>query len=254
MYCNEGEEVARKCADAWLRKWCAISSEGQSDEEKAKQLEWHLHENNFERMRGDSFFDYLGKYISKDGGDMPDGYVNEGGGKWWGKINQASIPYALEVDETPAVDLVMQRRIMRTIYKLRERRMQGALDALHPVAENPRLQRDLLAKAIYQMHKGSGTTPKSARKMATRMMFKLNGSRKLPNAPIKVGQSSRLDSKQKITRLPRHGKITLLGRPVPITDAVERMVKGNTDYAARKRIFSDNYQPLRNTENNQSTA
>ncbi|MBK1829706.1 hypothetical protein JIN77_03135 [Verrucomicrobiaceae bacterium R5-34] len=252
IYCNEGEEVARKCADAWLRKWCAISSEGQSDEEKAKQLEWHLHENNFERMRGDSFFDYLGKYISKDGGNMPEGYVNEGGGKWWGKINRASIPYAVEVDQTPEVALTMQRRIMRVIYKLREKRMQGALDALHPAAENPRLQRDQLAKAIYQMHKASGMRPISARKMATRLVFRLDGCRKLPNAPIKVGQSSRFDCKQKITRLPRHGKITLLGRPVPITDAIERMVSGAADHAARKRIFSDDYHPPYEIGSNES--
>ena len=249
IYCNEGEYQAKECANAWLRKWCTISSEGQSDEEKAKQLEWHLHENNFERMRGDSFFDYLGKYIGKDGGNMPEGYVNEGGGKWWGRINRASIPYALEVDETPEIDLRMQRRIMRAIYKLRERKMQGSLDAQNSVAESPRLQRDKLERVLYQMHKGQGMTPKAARKMATRMMSRLDGSRKLPNAPIKVGQSSRLDCEQKITRLPRHGKVTLLGRPAPITDAIERMISGTADHEARKRIFSDNYQSPQKHEN-----
>ena len=252
IYCNKSEELARECANAWLRKWCAISSEGQRDDEKAKQLEWHLHDNNFERMRGDSFFDYLGKYIGKDGGEMPEGYCDEGGGRWWGKINRAAIPYATEVNETPEIDMQMQRQVIRIFYKLREVRMQGALDAHHPVAERPRLQRDKLAKALYQMHKEQGLTVKSARKLATRMIFRLNGSRKLPNAPIKVGQSSRLDCKQKITRLPRHGKITLLGRPVPITDAIERMVSGAADHAARKRIFSDDYQPLQKTENNES--
>ena len=244
LYCNDGGELARECALAWLRKWCAISSEGQSDEEKAKQLEWHLHEKNFEKMRGDSFFDYLGKYIGKDGGDMPDGYVNEGGGKWWGKINKAVIPYAEEVDETPQVDLAMQWQIMRVIRKVRQQRMQGALDALHPVAENPRLQRDELAKAIYRMRKDEyGETPKSARKMATRWMFRNDGARKLVNAPIKVGQSSRWDCKKKITKLPKHGKVTLLGRPIPITEAIERMITCAVDHAARKRIFADGYQP-----------
>ena len=250
LYCNEGEEAARECAHAWLRKWCAISSEGQSDENKAKQLDVHLHETNFEKMRGDSFFDYLGKYIGKDGGNMPDGYINEGGGKWWGKINKAAIPYAVEVDETPDIDLEQQWQIKRIFCKLREQRAQGAIDSLHFVASNPRLQCEQLAKALYRNHKEHGATPKSARKMATRMMFRIDGSRKVTTAPIKIGQSSRLDCKKKITRLPKHGKVVLLGRPIPITDAIERMITGAADYAARKRIFSDNYQPPQKNEDN----
>jgi len=242
LYCNDGEEAARECAVAWLRKWCAISSEGQTEEEKAKQLEWHLHENNFEKMRGDSFFDYLGKYIGKDGGGMPEGYANEGGGKWWGRINQAAIPFAEEIDETPEIDLVTQKQIMRIGHKLRQQRMQGALDSQHFVASDPRRQRDELAKAVYKKHKEEGLTPIAARKWATNALFRMDGSRKLPNAPIKVGQSSRQDCKRKITRLPKHGKIILLGRPIPITDAIERFVAPRIDKKARSRIFGDNYE------------
>lgn len=42
---------------------------------------------------------------------------------------------------------------------------------------------------------------------------------------------------------PKHGKVVLLGRPIPITDAIERMLTGAADHAARKRIFSDDYSP-----------
>lgn len=89
----------------------------------------------------------------------------------------------------------------------------------------------------------------AARKLATRIFFKIDGARKLTHAPIKVGQSSRLNCKSKITRLPKRGKVTLLGRPIPITDAIERMITGAADHAARKRIFSDNYHPPQQNEN-----
>ena len=121
-FAESGEERAKEFFLAAARKWCEISTGG--DE---LQLKWHLDLRNFQSMRGESFFNYLGKYLSKND-EVPGDYDFQGGGKWWGVINRSSIPLVAPTSsELPPCDA--NKRIMRTLYKLRQRRAELAVAA-----------------------------------------------------------------------------------------------------------------------------
>ena len=63
------------------------------------------------------------------------------------------------------------------------------------------------------------------------MLFKLEGARRAPNAPIKVKSLS------------RHGSITFLGDPEKQISIAERFFSKRINTKARARIFSYDYVP-----------
>ena len=135
-------------------------------------------------MRGHSFFNYLAKYISKESYYIPAGYIDEGGGRWWGKCNIAAIPYVPMVEKSCELETIKEeKQIIRTLYKLRQKRAQAAVDL-----------RD----------------------------------------GLKPGQASL----RKARKLPRYGKITLLGDPEFVLDAIKRMIHPRINKKARARIFA----------------
>ena len=231
------EEKLRAAILAIMAKWCRLTTgtgTGFPLCEHEKQKQWHEHEKNFQPVKkGDSFFHYLGKYLSKDSGEIPEGYCDEGGGRWWGKINAAMIPRVQPVDKTLRLGDQKEKQVMRVVYKLRDQRKQAAYDSLHNVAENPRQQRDMLHRAIWENAKKeghpSGGAYQAARKAATRMMFRMEGSRRAIAAPIKVKANW------------HYGSCTFLGNPDQVSGYLERFLIGKPDLAARKRIFGDGY-------------
>lgn len=234
-----------------MRKWCRLTTGTGSGFplcEHEKQLSWHTHDKNFQAVKkGDSFFNYLGKYLSKDSGEIPEGYCNEGGGRWWGKVNGDMIPRVEATDKTLRLGDQKEKQCMRIAYKLRDQRKQNSYDGLHHVAENPRQQREWLHRAIFTNGQ-FGELPRAkayiaARKMATHMMFKMEGARRAASAPIKVKENWHF------------GSCTFLGNPDKIAAYLQRFLTGKPDLAARKRIFGDCYVvPSRVIEENQQES
>ena len=134
-------------------KWCEITTGDSTSplhSEHEKQLSVHLHETNFQSAKkGDNLFNYLGKYLSKDSGDVPEGYDDEGGGKWWGKINKDKIPTVKPKEGTIKLSDKKETAVMRALYRLRDRRKQAAYDSLHHTGK-PLVSRDKLARAIHK--------------------------------------------------------------------------------------------------------
>jgi hypothetical protein len=221
------EEHAKEIAHSILRKWCQITTE--SDE---KQLSVHLHHTNFQIMKGSSFFNYLGKYIAKDSDKMPEGYANEGGGRWWGLVNKNSIPWAEQEQEHIGQGKPkQQKQLMRIYYRLRQNRAQAAVDSLHHVSNNPRMQAEYLFRAMMKKEEYKNLGVKQVRKWVRHVTFRMDGSRRAIDAPIKANKMRKL------------GSVTLLGNPEPIIQAFERFLVPSIDKKARSRIFSDSYQP-----------
>jgi len=115
-FLGEDEELAELTAKAIMSKWCEITTGGNE-----KQRWFHLvgdrkrnGKGAFEKMKGESFFAYLGKYLSKSKEESS--YDMERGGKWWGKVNKASFVYS-EVAEGET-----STAIIRTLFRLRESR------------------------------------------------------------------------------------------------------------------------------------
>lgn len=226
-FLGEDEELAKEIAHSILQKWCQITTG--SDE---KQLTVHLHETNFQRMKGESFFNYLGKYIAKDSDKMPEGYANEGGGRWWGEVNKKSIPWADKEEESIGLGQPkLQKQIMRIYYRLRQNRAQAAVDSLHFVCKNPRLNAERLFRAIMKKEEYRKLGVKHVRKWVKHLTFRMEGSRRAVDAPIKANKMKKL------------GGVTLLGKPEPIIQAFEQFLDPSIDKEARSRIFSSNYQP-----------
>lgn len=209
-----------------LSKWCqSTTGEGTAFpmEEHQKQLEVHLHEKNRQPVKkGESFFNYLGKYISKDGGKVPEGYNNEGGGRWWGKVNADKLPRVQPKEITVKMPEELEKRVIRMIYKLRDARKQAAYDALHFVARNPRADCFKLTRELSMLPDWSF---KRARKFATRLLFLAHGSRRAPHAPIKAKANWHF------------GTCTMLGDPAHIIDYIQKMLTPKPDLEARRRIF-----------------
>jgi len=239
MFGTDDFDAALATGHAIARKWCEISSEGLCEDMKEKQLRVHLfmHKNNpnhrknsFQRMKGESFFNYLGKYISKHGQKYPDGYGSTGGCGWWGVWNRKAVPWAEQKTRTVEIPLHKLKAFMRAMYRLREQGIQKQLDALSPTGD-PRGDREKLARALYRIHKKHGWSYRDAEKTATKMLFKLEGARRAPNAPIKVKSLS------------RHGSITFLGDPEKQISIAERFFSKRINTKARARIFSYDYVP-----------
>jgi len=230
------EEELRDAVSQILFEWCMITTgEGTSfpAEEHKKQLIWHLHDNNFEKVKkGMSFFNYLGKYISKGSGDVPDGYNNEEGGNWWGRVNKKSIPYVVPVEKTVRLGNKDEARVERAFRKLIVQRRQDALDSLHPVFSDPRFGRDLLARAMWEKRGEGSFKFRDFEKMATRLTFRMEGSRRSVKAPIK--------SKPRWTK----GSMSFMGNPEPLTNYIKKILAPQMDKKGRSRIFGDNYKPL----------
>jgi len=229
---GHSEEKVLAAMGEILRKWCEITTgKGTAfpTEEHEKQLAVHLHEKNRQPVKkGESFFNYLGKYLSKDGGNVPEGYNNEGGGRWWGKVNADMLPRVEPKEKTIKLADVTEKQVMRMIYRLRDARKQAAYDALHPTDHNPRAVCFLITR---HLNTRWGWSLKKSRKWATRAKFRVQGSRLAPAAPIKAKANW------------HYGTSTFLGDPAKILDYVQRMICPKPDFAARKRIFADKYVP-----------
>jgi hypothetical protein len=243
--------LSKEVGDYILKKWCEIvSGEGTeySVEDHEKQLAVHTYfdpkelepdympprnqgfKNAFQRMHGKSFFDYLGKYIAKDSGDVPEGYENEGGGLWWNKINKESIPMAEKKERVVSLAPDREKSLFRILYKLRDMKKQKRLDKLHFVVSNPRLAAEELERAMRK--KNPEMNPLEARKRARYITFKMDGSRFSTAAPIKAKKSY------------WYGAIQFLGYPKEITDLIRKILEPPpVDVKARARIFSDSYTP-----------
>jgi len=227
-FLGEDEELAKEIAHSILRKWCDITTGGDD-----KQLSVHLHDSNFQRMKGESFFNYLGKYIAKDSDKMPEGYANEGGGRWWGEVNKKSIPWAeMEEERIGKNDPKLQKQLMRIYYRLRQNRAQAAVDSLHFICKNVRLNAEDLFRAMIKKEEYKNLGVKHVRKLARLYTFKMEGSRRAVDAPIKANKMRKL------------GSVTLLGNPEPIMEAIERFLVPTIDKKARSRIFGENYKPV----------
>lgn len=238
--------ISKEVGDYILMKWCEIvSGEGSaySEADHAKQVAVHSYfdpkeleegfqgkrKNSFQRMFGKSFFEYLGKYISKDSGDIPAGYCNEGGGAWWNKINKKSIPLSEKKEKVIELSKEQEKRVMRPLYKLRDIRKQKRLDSLS-FTENPRLAAERLERVFNQ--KSPGQRPEVVRKAARKFFFKMDGSRSALLAPIKAKKSY------------WYGAVKFHGDPQEITDLIRRLLMPPAiDKEARARIFSDSYTP-----------
>lgn len=237
----------RSDAEVWeamkqvLFEWCCIttgSGSGFPAVEHEKQLLWHLDERNYEKVQeGMSFFNYLGKYLSKGSNEVPDGYDNEGGGNWWGRFNKKAIPYVEAVEKTVKIDDKKEKAAVRIFYKLRDKRKQAGFDSLHFTSSNPRVDRDTLARAMWNReYKAKGYSLRSCEKLATKMIFRMEGSRKSLTAPIKVNPSWHF------------GTVSFMGDPAPLVDCLKRFLIPQIDTEGRKRIFSDNYKPVSKDE------
>lgn len=239
MFGSDDFDSEQAIGHSIARKWCEISSDGLSHDMREKQLRVHLFmhkhnqnhkKNSFQRMKGESFFNYLGKYISKHGQKYPEGYGSIGGCGWWGVWNRKAVPWAEQKTRTVDIPVPQLKAFMRAMYRLREQGIQKQLDALAPCGD-PRRDRDKLARALYRIHKKHGWTYRDAEKSATTMLFKMQGSRRATKAPIKVKTMS------------RHGAITFLGDPVKQIGIAEQFFSQRIDAKARSRIFSDDYVP-----------
>lgn len=242
---GSSEELVRETMQQILFEWCCITTGKGSafpDVEHQKQLKWHLDERNFEKVKeGMSFFNYLGKYLSKNSNEIPDGYNNENGGNWWGKFNKRAIPYVEALENTKKLQDKLEKDAMRMMYRTRLKRKQAGFDSLHHTSPNPRQDRDSLARALWK------STPKKERrlmrfyeKIATRIIFRTNGSRKSLTAPIKANSSWCF------------GTCSLMGDPAPILEHLKQLCSTSArDPVARARIFSDSYQPPQATKKNE---
>lgn len=222
------------------RKWCEISSEGLSEDMKEKQLRVHLfmhkhnpnhRKNSFQRMKGESFFNYLGKYISKYGQKYPEGYGSVGGCGWWGVWNRKAVPWAEHKTRSFDLPLDKLKTFVRAMYRLREKDIQRQIDNLYIIekGKNPRVQRDRFARAIHGTADYEGWTMRMCEKFATVIHFRYKGARRSTKAPIKIKSMS------------RHGSITFLGNPEKYLTLAERFFSNKIDEVARSRIFSDDY-------------
>jgi len=224
-----GEEQAKAIGQSMLVKWCEIANDQYGGEQFAKALKVHTHDSNFQRMKGDNFFNYLGKYISKTDGSMPDGYDLEGGGRWWGVINRKAIPYGEEV-ETSHDQLSRKegKMLERICYRLRQDRASKACDlgTSELVREkvinsfNNESQRATveLARALPSMK------PQELRKLVRRNLDPKNRWKKA-------------------RQLYREGSVTLLGNTEHIKESLSRWINSDQDKEARSRIFSDDWEP-----------
>ncbi len=154
---------------------------------------------------------------------MPEGYNNEGGGRWWGKVNADMLPRVEPKERTVKLADIAEKQAMRALYKLRDMQKQAVYDSLHPVAQNPRADCFQITRQLIVSH---GWKPKRAKKWATRVIFRNKGSRRVTAAPIKAKGNW------------HYGTCTFLGDPSKILDYVQRMICPKPDFEARKRIFS----------------
>lgn len=220
-----------------LSEWCIITTgpdSGFPAEEHEKQLRWHLDERNYEKVKeGTSFFNYLGKYLSKGSNEVPETYDNEGGGNWWGRFNKKSIPYVEAIEKTARIGEEKEKLAYRAFLKAREKRTQAAFDSLHYVSTNPRFNRDKLARNMWEKeYREKGYSLRSCEKLATKLLFKTNGSRKCLTAPIKANSYS------------HSGTISMMGNTDELVSCLKRILIPRIDKEGRKRVFSDDYCPL----------
>lgn len=250
-FLGDDEDKAREIAHDIMTRWCEITTGDYPLTEHKKQLQRHLYfnpeeaklvkegkwgnrpkQNNFSLMIGKSFYDYLGKYISKDSADMPEGYIDEGGGAWWNKINKNSIPMAEKRDFAYNLGFAY-KAFMRFLYRVRDNKKQETYDknTAFPFI-NPRVEAE---KQEHRMlKKNPHLKQKAIRKMVRNLLFKLDGSRPRGKAPIKAKSNWHF------------GSVKFLGDPEPIVKMIQRYMEPKIDTAARSRIFSDDYQPQTN--------
>jgi len=232
---GRSDAEVREGWNAVVTKWCKITTgEGTSfsEAEHAKQLSVHLHDKNYQEVKkGMSFFNYLGKYLSKGSNVVPEGYDNEGGGNWWGVFCKASLPIVEPIEATRKLNDKLEKDMMRTMYKIRDKRKQAGFDSLSCISDTPRQDRDVLARAYWNAGKNEGLTYRQAEKKATRVIFKMDGSRRSLTAPIKVNGAWHF------------GTCSLMGAPAPVLAHLKRQCSnGAADPVARARVFSDNYK------------
>ena len=229
-FLGDDEEAARTIGEKILAKWCEIANDSYGGEQYAKALKVHLHRSNFEKMRGESFFNYLAKYISKSADAMPDGYDLEGGGRWWGYFNKSSIPWSEEeISTTEELDDRENKMLERVCYRIRQERARKAADrsselvASGAILDFNRHVQYFLAQPTVK-DSMAGFSPAARRKFALSL---LDPERKW----------------SKPRKLRREGTVVLLGNKDHLVSCLDRFVSGSIDYEGRRRIFSDDYEP-----------
>ena len=198
-FLGEDEELAELIAKAIMAKWCDITTGGDPE-----QRWFHLvgpakaeGKGAFQKMKGESFFNYLGKYLSKD--QHATAYDFEGGGKWWGKVNKDAFVFSeVTEDETSTA-------IIRTLFRLRESRSRRYHESrLQRVLELDQKPSDWLsmleAAAVAQGHR-----PEDGRAIA-RHYASLKG----------------IDLKLSKKAYWRTGSVTITGYTRPIVEALSR--------------------------------
>ena len=244
-FLGEDHEKSRDIALRILIKWCDIanSSYGSGQYEKALKVHTFIDEknwgtdkdtrSNFQLMKGANFFNYLAKYIAKSADAMPDGYDLEGGGKWWGYFNRASLPWGEEsVSNYDEFSRAKNKQLERIVYNVRQHRAIAACDnaTSEQVKEND---------SVWSFNGHS----KQA-EIYLNQALKKNG---VVLSPSQLRKQTRkvLDPERrwkKAKKLRREGSVTILGNIEHIKESLHRFMNDHADHEARRRIFSDDWQ------------
>lgn len=219
------EDDAKAIGQSMVVKWCEIANDQYGGDQFSKALKVHTHDSNFQRMEGDNFFNYLGKYISKTDDSMPDGYDLEGGGRWWGVINRKAIPYGKEVERTND-DLSRKdgKMLERICYRLRQDRANRACD----IGTSELVKEKVIDSFNNEACRATVELANAFPNMRPQDL------RKAVRAHIDPSKRWR-----KARRLYREGSVTLLGNTEHIKASLDRWKNQDQDHEARRRIFGD---------------
>ena len=233
----EDPETAKSVIRAISEKWCFIANSEYGQDQLEKCLKVHLHPSNCQKMKGKSFFSYLSKYLAKGSDAMPDGYVDQGGGNWWGYVNKSSIPWAEKVEEEleKEIPVAKCKHVERTFYRYRQ--YQADLASQFATSDLMKHSADSLMGGTFIDHAEH---------------FKPLISKQLPSAsPKQLRKATRslLDPQKKFKRarkLPRQGAVDICTiHADSIRSAIQRLIDDSADLKARANIFGDAWTPAK---------